>query len=282
MKDPVKDPMREASTHIQVGGVSYHCRSGGSGPPVLLLHGFMGSLAMWQPWWDAWGSTCRLLAVDFLGHGRSDAIRRDGPADMKRTVDDLLALMDHEHFDRVDVVGYSMGGRVALALAVSHPNRVRRVILESASPGLQGSEARRLRWQQDDERALMLETDGLERFVRYWESLPLFASQTQLNAEVIAAIRRSRLDNRAIGLAASLRELSTGRQPSYWGALPSVSAPALLITGASDEKFSHIAQTMREVMPNATWQEVPAVGHAVHLEAPDVFGALVQSSLTQG
>jgi 2-succinyl-6-hydroxy-2,4-cyclohexadiene-1-carboxylate synthase len=236
---------------------------------LFLLHGFTGSASAWgEGVLGAMGRGGRLLPVDLPGHG--DAARPTDPAEyrIERVVDHLVGILDGEGIDRADWVGYSLGGRVALAAAVLRPDRVRRLVLESASPGLETEAARARRRRDDEGLARRIEAKGIRWFVDYWMGLALFETQRELPPEVLATARRRRLGNDPAALAAALRGLGTGPQPSYWGDLAGIEAPTLLLTGALDRRFCRIAERMRGKMPSAVHRAVPDAGHAVHLEAP--------------
>jgi len=173
------------------------------------------------------------------------------------------------------VVGYSMGGRLALHHALAHPERVERLVLESASPGIEGEEARARRRASDEALADRIVDQGIEAFVEYWASLPLFASQRRLDDGVRAAHRARRLANAPESLAAALRGLGTGALPSLWSSLADLRTPTLLIAGSLDPKFVGIAERMAERLPNARVAIVPDAGHTVHLERPDRWLHLV-------
>ena len=161
-----------------------------------------------------------------------------------------------------------MGGRVALHFAAAHPTKVRRLILESASPGL-GTEAERLERKANDEAlACEIELHGVKDFIRRWESLPLFESQLQLPNPVRAKRHAQRLRNTEAGLASALRGLGTGALPSLWEALPSIQTRTLIIAGELDTKFVEIGEQMTAVLPEAHLCIVPGAGHTVHLEQP--------------
>ncbi len=269
---------------VQVGDVRYHLRRSGAGtsrPPVLLLHGFMGSLDMWQPWWEDWGRTYDLLAVDFLGHGQSSRRHLDPQAGMETTVDDLMTILEGLQVANPHLIGYSMGGRVALAVAARYPERVGRILMESGSPGLQDAKARAARQQEDERRAVALETRGMGPFVEAWAQLPLFASQTRLPMAVRDRIRQSRLNNAPAGLAASLRELGTGRQASYWSSLAGLGPRLGVVAGALDSKFVSVAQAVAAAAGQAWVVVVEDAGHAVHLEQPERFNQVVKQFLRE-
>lgn len=256
-------------------------RSGG-GPPLLLLHGFTGSVEAWgERVLEGLAVTRRVLAVDLPGHGGSGLPAIGGLA-LDAVVRHLVEALDRVGVERPVWIGYSMGGRVALGAAVLRPERVSGLVLESASPGLESEEERTRRRALDEERAAALEADGLEAWVGDWMALPLFASQRELPADVRARERRRRLGNSAEGLARTLRELGTGSQPSFWDDLAGVGVPVLLLTGDRDAKFSRIADAMARRLPMARRAGVPSAGHAVHLEAPRAWLAAVREFLREG
>lgn len=263
-----------------VNGLDYHVEVGSAGRPLLLLHGFMGSADDWLPFQYEWMQDHLTIAPDLPGHGRTAT-----PADPARThieavTADLLAICDEYAPGRpLDVLGYSMGGRAALAFALSNPQRVRSLVLESASPGLRSEEERAARRADDELRARLLELEGLEAFVNAWEALPLWASQARLPQATREALRRDRLRNTPAGLAASLRGLGTGSQPSYWKRLPELQMPVLLIAGALDEKYAALAQEMATQIPRAQLAQIEQAGHNVHLEAPQAFSDAIADFL---
>lgn len=253
----------------------------GGPAPVVLVHGFTGSV-------EAWGDlparlASRLssaapeappravVAVDLPGHGESDAPDRPGRYAVDAVAGDLAAVLDHLGARRAIWAGYSMGGRVALATAALRPERTRALVLESASPGLATEQERHARRMQDEALAERILGVGLEPFVDAWMRLPLFETQRRLAPDVLARERERRLRGSAQGLANALRGLGTGAQPSFWERLTDLRHPVLLLTGAEDGKFTDLAARMAGKMPEAHGVQVPATGHAVHLEAPEVW-----------
>lgn len=256
--------------------------SGPSSPPtLLLLHGFTGSSADWKPFIPMWGEKYRLLMVDIIGHGKSDAPTDPARYTMDHAVADLIGILDHYRVDRCVVLGYSMGGRLALALTVRHPERIRGLILEGSSPGLESIQEREERIRRDEALARRIERGGIESFVSYWENIPLFASQKNLPPSVRAHIRAKRLVNRALGLAHSLRGMGTGAQPSLWHALSDLHMPVLLLAGAWDEKFCRIARNMHKQLPSSEFRKIADAGHNIHVEQAQVFGTMVLDYLSK-
>ena len=255
---------------IAVDDVWLHVEAHGAGRPLLLLHGFTGSAQTWRPFVGAWDGA-RTIAVDFLGHGRSDSPEEAPRYTMDRTVADLTTVLDRLSVPSAVVLGYSLGGRVALRLALSAPERVGALILESTSAGIETEGARRARIAADEALATRIEQEGMEAFVRHWESLPLWASQRQLTATAAQALRRQRLGNAPRGLANSLRGLGAGRQESLWAKLGRIDVPTLLLAGELDGGYRAIAARMAEALPQSRLEVVPGAGHAVHLEQPLQF-----------
>jgi len=254
--------------------IGHHAGPSGS-PALLLLHGFTGSTATWTPHVDVLTSICTVVAIDALGHGQSDA-----PADpqryaMRHVVADTLAVMDRLAIERFVVLGYSMGGRMALHVAIAAGERLDGLILESASPGLRSEAERRARIAADAELAALAEREGIAAFVARWEAAPLWASQATLPAHTRDTLREQRLQANPLGLANSLRGAGAGAQEALHDTLKTVTTPTLLIAGARDAKFCAIARDMHAEMPQATLEIVEDAGHAAHLEAPELFNWLV-------
>ena len=170
------------------------------------------------------------------------------------------------------LLGYSMGGRLALTIAVHYPEKVQSLILESATAGLKTEAERQERIQSDNALADKIEANGIEWFADYWGNLPLWANQT---AEQKAALYQQRLKNSPIGLANSLRGMGTGQMPPLWDALPQLKMPVKLIVGELDSKFLAINREMAALIPNAQLHVIPKAGHAVHIEASEAYQSLI-------
>ena len=197
------------------------------------------------------------------------------------TLDDAFARIDSVSGDApIVLLGYSMGGRIALHYAVRHPERVERLVLESASPGLRTEEERVRRRAEDEALAERIVDGGIEAFVQEWQSLPLFASQEHLPDEVRGRVRRGRLSQGPAGLAAALRGLGTGSLPSLWEALQDVRVPTLALVGELDPKFVEIGLSMTATMPSARLVVASGAGHTMHLEAPEAWAAAVLEFLS--
>lgn len=249
----------------------------GQGSPLLLLHGFTGNRDAWSHLRPLLGNRFQVLAPDLPGHGESP-IQPDATFD--GAIEALLTLLDARGLERVDVAGYSLGARVALGLCLRAPDRVRRVVLESGSPGLRRRRERGERRRDDAALAATIERDGVEAFVRRWEALPLFDGLRSLPDPLRSSLHQRRLSHRPEALAGSLRALSLGAQPNYWTRLWTVRAPTLLLTGARDAKFTGIAWAMAAEMPLVWGHVFPGAGHAPHLEAADAWAREVTGFLS--
>ncbi len=259
-------------------GLRLHVRVQGRGEPLLMIHGFTGSVAAWgEEVLNGLAQAFQVVAVDLPGHGDSDHSDDPDRYRMEEVLTDLCQVLDATSIETARWFGYSMGGRVALAGAVLHPARISTLILESASPGLQGEAERRARRRADEALAEGILRGGMEAFVDHWVGLPLFATQGKLPKKVQEANRERRLRNRPESLAACLRGLGTGAQPSYWEVLSKIQAPTLLLAGEEDGKFTAIAERMAHEIPDADLRVIPKAGHSIHLENPFAMLAAVRT-----
>jgi 2-succinyl-6-hydroxy-2,4-cyclohexadiene-1-carboxylate synthase len=258
-------------------GLGYTVSGDPRRPAILFLHGFMGSSADWDDVIPALGERHYCLAPDLPGHGISlglppEAYTVESAATMIRE------LLDGLKVPRATLAGYSMGGRLALYLALQHPERFSGLFLESASPGIEDAAERQARRKADEEKARRLESGDFRGFLEEWYRQPLFASLAQRGGLVEAAIEaRSRNDPGE--LARSLRGMGAGEQPSLWGEMGVLQAPVLAVTGELDEKYVDIAVRMASLGPRVRTAVVPGAGHNVRLEAPGEYLALLRRFL---
>jgi 2-succinyl-6-hydroxy-2,4-cyclohexadiene-1-carboxylate synthase len=247
-----------------------------AGYPVL-LHGFTGSAGAWG------GAVVDGLSgaghppvlVDLPGHGARAG--EFDPADF--TLAATLGLIEEAGDWPADVVGYSMGARIALHFSATRPELVRRLVLESGSPGLATEPERAERRAADEALARRIVEGGVAAFVDSWESQPIFETRRAMPDEVVAYHRALRLGNDARSLAASLAGVGTGALPSLWDELPRLAVPTLLIAGELDRKFVDIAERMARALPDARLVVVPGAGHTVHMERPGAWLEAVTSFL---
>ncbi|SNX71220.1 2-succinyl-6-hydroxy-2,4-cyclohexadiene-1-carboxylate synthase [Bacillus oleivorans] len=262
--------------YLKIRGIQYHLKIWGSGEPLWLLHGFTGSSNTWDILASSISQYRTIVAIDLLGHGKTDSPDSPQRYTMSEQIEDLDEIRRQLSFDSIELLGYSMGGRVALSYSILKKQQVKKLILESSSPGLKTEAERVVRQKHDLNLSLKIKNEGLESFVAYWENIPLFATQKSLPDSVKERIREERLFQNPIGLANSLIGFGTGSQPSLWKRLNEAVIPTLLITGHEDQKFLLIAKQMEKLMPQAKHVNVFNAGHAIHVELPQKFGKIVK------
>jgi 2-succinyl-6-hydroxy-2,4-cyclohexadiene-1-carboxylate synthase len=247
--------------------------------PLLLLHGFAGDGTAWEPVRAGLGKAAPLLSVDLVGHGRSPAPEDPARYTLDACVADLEAVLKRERCGPVWAVGYSMGGRVALSLALARPRLLRGVVLVSTHPGLESIGDRNARAEADERLAQQILEKGMEWFAEYWLNLPLFHSLWRIPEDRFNVEHQRRLKQRPEGLVRALRGMGAGQMPSYWDRLDGIDMPCLIVTGGEDERYSALGARMAMRVPGAELARIPEVGHAVHTEQPATFVRTVTAFL---
>lgn len=263
-----------------VDGLRWEVRIRGTGPPLLLLHGFTGRGTAWGSHATALARAFRVITVDLPGHGRSARADPDRLT-VERTADDLATILHRAGTVPADVLGYSLGARIALRLAVAHPPVVGRIVLESPSAGLPTAAERAARLRADEALATRIERDGTAAFVDEWERQPVFASHALLPPARAARLRAMRLANDPRGLAASLRGAGQGAMEPLFDRLAAIAAPTLVIAGALDERGSSRADELARRIPGARLEILAHAGHTPHDEQPGIFRHLVLDFLKE-
>lgn len=229
---------------------------------IVFLHGFTGNQDDWANIRERFNNQYHTHAVDIIGHGQQASSQDLANYDMAQVAQKIKA----QSPQKFHLVGYSMGGRLALYIALRYPEIIKSLTLISASPGLKTEAEREARRQADNILADKIEVNGIEWFADYWGNLSLWDSQSP---ELKAHLRQKRLQNNPLGLANSLRGMGTGAMPSLWDKLPDLAMPVQLIVGELDTKFMAINQEMAELIPDVRLTIIENAGHAVHLEKPD-------------
>jgi 2-succinyl-6-hydroxy-2,4-cyclohexadiene-1-carboxylate synthase len=240
-----------------------HLERRGAGPRLVLLHGFTQTGRSWGSIADDLATDHEVLLPDAPGHGGSGDVR----ATLAEAADLLVAAAGPATY-----VGYSMGARWALHVAVAHPDQVRGLVVLGGTAGLADPEARTARVAADAALADRLEREGLPAFLERWVAQPLFAG---VPPERIGM--EDRLRNTAAGLRSSLELAGTGAQEPLWDRLGSLAVPALVLAGERDERFAAIAAELAAAIgPTAALALVPGAGHAAHLEQPEALLSIVR------
>jgi 2-succinyl-6-hydroxy-2,4-cyclohexadiene-1-carboxylate synthase len=230
------------------------------------LHGFTGNACSFAPLGLPDAHTPLLT-----GHGPAPHLLSQS---FGQEVERIAAVVQRRSAP-VHLVGYSMGARVALAVALDHPALIAQLSLVGVNPGLQTDPERQARLNWEARWQDVLEVDGLAVFEHQWSSLPLFSSQARVSAEVHAAQRAERLRHTAWGLSHALSVLGLAAMPNLWPRLPDLRVPTQLIVGELDEKFLNIAQVMCDQCARCRLLCMPQVGHNPIIEAPEELRALL-------
>lgn len=240
----------------------------GHGPiPVTLLHGFTQAAAIWDVVQPHWEDAFSVAAVDLPGHANA-------PVPHGWVWTDVLGALAAAMPPTSIVVGYSMGARLALALALAHPLWVHALVLESGTPGLENAPARLQRSAADVQLAQSICANGMAWFIQQWENNPTLAGLRNLAPPQRAHLRDVREGNSAEGLAAALEVMGQGQQPNLWPRLADVHLPVLLVTGVNDDTYTRIARCAAQRLRHVQHEVLPC-GHAPHLECTERYASTV-------
>jgi 2-succinyl-6-hydroxy-2,4-cyclohexadiene-1-carboxylate synthase len=239
---------------------------------VVLVHGFTQTGASWAGVADALRDDSYVVATPTLpGHGGAPA------ADLATAAATLAA--DH---GPATWIGYSMGGRACLHVALAHPSAVERLVLLGATAGIDDPAERNARRHRDELLATRIEAIGVARFVDEWLAQPMFE---HVPPDAGGGADARTRDNTVDGLAGALRLAGTGAQEPLWDRvheLGVVGIPTLVLAGELDGKFKVLARRLADAIgPSARTEWVPGAGHAAHLEQPEAFVTIVRRFLRQ-
>ena len=256
-------------------------------PPLLFVHGFLGEAGDWAEMRALLDPPLAASCFELPGHGAAQPVAATAGSGAARwfapAAERLRAACTALAAPPV-VVGYSMGGRLALYTALRYPRAARGLVVIGADPGIEEAAARAARLTRDEALARQLAAAGDEtafiRWLQRWYAAPLFGDLRQ--RPHFDDLLRRRLRGRPDSLAAALRGLSVAVQPALWDALPRLPIPALFIAGADDAKYRAVAERIAAL--GAPWQTAicPGAAHAVHLEQPETVARLIGAFATAG
>jgi 2-succinyl-6-hydroxy-2,4-cyclohexadiene-1-carboxylate synthase len=238
-------------------------------PPIVFLHGFLGRGADFAEIAQILSDRYSSLLIDLPGHGQS-LLPDDRAYSMAATARLIVDRINQLQLPPAYLYGYSMGGRLALYLAIHYPRYFRHTMLESASPGCRTQPERQQRQQADLILADRLDQTSIANFpdlLQHWYAQPLF--QSLQHHPSFAKLYKQRLQNNSQFLAKSLRDMGTGFQPSLWDDLATHDRPLHLLTGELDQKFTEIQTVMRAIAPQVTGSVIQQTGHNIHWENPE-------------
>ncbi len=250
-------------------GVHTHLIDEGQGDPIVVLHGFSGSADTMRGLATRLARRHRVLSIDLVGHGFSAKPPDPAAYTMDAAAGQVLDVIRQRLDGPAAIVGYSMGGRVALASAFTASELVRGVVLISGTAGIPDPAQREARRTSDERLAAEIDARGIEWFAEEWMRKPFFRTQEALGDDHMAEARAQRMANDPTAMANSLRGMGTGAQPSYWHLLPQLQVPVLFIAGEEDRPFVEIGEQIVAAVSEGVLAVVPDAGHATHLEAED-------------
>ena len=245
----------------------------------LILHGFLGNHKSMEELASHLDSA--YLLPDLIGHGLSPC-----PTELKhytfqamvKQIHDVASSSLQEPFD---LIGYSMGARLALSYALAKQGSVRSLILIGGSAGIQENFARHQRALDDIRKVALLEDKGLTGFVNAWETQRIFSTQRLLSSNKLLAQRRARLSTNPVGIKSHLRASGAGVMQPLWGRLHEIKIPVLLIVGSEDEKYIDIGKRMQLRIPESKIAIISGAGHAVHLEEPEETAEVINKFIRE-
>ena len=247
-----------------------HVEVRGSGPPLVLLHGFTQTGRLWGPFGDELAASRTLVALDLPGHGESGSVRADLPATAGLVAEAVRAEIGDEP---CALLGYSLGARIALHAGIAADLPLSHVVFVGVTAGIEDDAERERRRHSDEVLADGLEASGdVEGFIDAWLRGPMF-ERLELGG---AAQRTERIRNSAAGLASSLRLSGTGTQEPLWDRLGAFPCPVLALAGSDDTRFAAHALRLARLVPHGAASLIPGGGHAVHLAQPEQAGRIVR------
>ena len=246
--------------HLDRDGVKIWYEARGTGPNVLLTHGYSATGRMWVPQMRGLADRYRLIVWDIRGHGESDSPDDASAYSEALSVADMAVILDACGAERAVIGGLSLGGYLSLAFHLAHAERTTALLLFDTGPGYRSNEARE-KWNR-----------MAESFARGLDEKGLASLGS--GAEVRAAQHRS-----AKGLAAAARGILKQNDARVIDSLPSIAVPTLVLWGERDEPFAKPGEYMAAKIPGAKKVVIPGAGHAANLDQPDAFNAAVRGFL---
>lgn len=248
--------------------------------PVLFLHGFTGSANDWDFVTENLEEKFTPIFVDLVGHGQSDSPDNPEYYGINFQIELLKNMCDYLDLDKINLVGYSMGGRLALAFATNFRENVESLVLESTSFGIVDKNDRLERIHSDEKLAKQIENSSIGDFIKYWINTPLFDSLNKVEPARLEKLLENKIKrNNQKGLKNSLLGCSTGKMKNYFLELGNLSTDIMLIVGALDQKFVGINTKANSLFTNSELRVIKESGHNVHFEKPKEFLKLLNRFL---
>ncbi|MBU3160859.1 2-succinyl-6-hydroxy-2,4-cyclohexadiene-1-carboxylate synthase [Clostridium frigoris] len=261
---------------IKIENIKYHIEVKGEGKPIICLHGFSENLSTWE-FIQLQGY--QLILIDVIGHGKSDKPKHRKYYSLKVMVRHLNKLISKLGLKRYSMLGYSMGGRIALAYALTYPKEIDKLILESASYGEYGFFNRLRRRKNDLNLARSIERNGIQWFNQYWSDLSIFKSQRRLSKAIIKEIGERRLLNQAHALSNTLQSTGQGKFPCLKNKIVRLSMLILFISGEYDKKYEVVGKNFKKLNSRVKHIVINGCGHNTHIEDNSAFEKVINDFL---
>jgi len=242
---------------------------------IVFLHGFTGSSEDWEEISSRITKKANLYFIDLIGHGKSDSPNDVRFYKAEPITKQLLAFFEKIKEKKIFLLGYSMGGRVALNFAAKYSNLLKGLILESSMTGLRKKSEREKRIANDEKIIEFIKSHSVEEFVDYWMSLDIFKTQKNLSKEKLNKLRKAKIKNNKVGLINSLKGFGAGKMKPLYSEIRENQIETLLITGDLDKKYMKLNSAIKNIIPHATHKITQNAGHNVHLENPQKFAVVV-------
>ncbi|MDY0083119.1 MAG: 2-succinyl-6-hydroxy-2,4-cyclohexadiene-1-carboxylate synthase [Ignavibacteriaceae bacterium] len=248
---------------------------------VFFLHGFTGCAEEWLPVIAQMPNNYNYVAIDIIGHGKSDYPSNSTLYSVDSLVQQIKFIKDKLTKEKIFLLGYSMGGRLALNFTVNYPEDLSGLILESSTAGIKNDDERSKRYETDLKLVEYIESHSIEEFIELWSDQELFNTQLRFSNDKLKMLKKKKAAANKIGYANSLRGFSTGIMPPVHDQLKKIPFKVLLITGDLDSKFTGINARIAKRFFKAKHKIVRNSGHNTHLEEPKRFIEIVTNYLGQ-
>ena len=246
-------------------------------PHLILFHGFMGSGEAFTPLLKDLSEFCNPITIDLKGHGKSTGTEKADDYSTDQQVRELTSVISRLKFQSLFLYGYSMGGRLALQLALEKPELFNGLILESTHCGIADPDLRKQRRKIDRVRAEQI-TDDFSAFLEEWSQLPLFNAKQSSDSDYYYRIME---EQHPPYLAASLRGFGAGNMPCVCDQLISFEKPVQLIAGSEDQKYVDKISEIAQLLPSSNLNIVYDAAHRVHVDRPkdvtQILNSFIQS-----
>ncbi len=249
---------------------------------ILFLHGFTGCAEDWFPIIDSLPENFNYVCLDFIGHGKSDHpvipefYNTESIIEQIKTVKERIVKSS-----KIILLGYSMGGRAALAFSIKYPEDIKGLVLESASAGIKNEAERNKRYEDDLKLIEFISSHTMEEFIDFWQDQEMFNTQRRFSNDKLKRLKKTKYNNSKIGLINLLKGFSTGIMPPLHDKLKTLPVKVILISGELDTKYTFINSKIVRGFQKAKHKVIKNAGHNTHLEEPKRFIEIITNYFNQ-